>query len=71
MAIPPGDQIRQVLKPSLLPVPDHSVLGVDTPRDHHCVSDGVRNGTGSPVINNVITPFIITSLHLTLTMRHI
>ena len=70
MVASPSDQIREVLQPSLLPVPDHSVLGGVTPRDHHCVSSGVRDGAGSAVINNVTT-LIITSLHLTLTMRHI
>ena len=67
MAVSSGDQIREVLQPSLLPVPDHSLIGAVTPRDHHCVSGGVWYGTGFAVINNVI----ITSLHLTLTMRHI
>ena len=66
----PGDQIGEVLQPSLLPVPDHSVFGAGTPRDHHCVSGGVRDGTVIALINNVTT-LIITSLHLTLTMRHI
>ncbi len=70
MVPPTGDQIREVLQPSLLPVPDHSVMGELTPRDHHCVSVGVRDGAGSAVINKVIT-LIIISLHLTLTMRHI
>ena len=55
MLASPGDQIREVLQPSLLPVPDHSVQGELTPRDHHCVSVGVRDGTGLAVINNVTT----------------
>ena len=70
MAISPGDQIREVLQPSLLPVPDHNVQGAVTPRDHHCVGDGVRNAAGIAVIDNVTT-LIITSLHLTLTLCHI
>ena len=63
MVVSPSDQIREVLQPSLLPVPDHSVIAADSPGDHHCVSDGVRDGTGSAVIKKVTT-LIITSLHL-------
>ena len=70
MAPSPGDEIREVLQPSLLPVPDHSVLVAVTSRDHHCVSHRVRDGAGMAVINNVTT-LTITSLHLTLTVRHI
>ena len=56
MVVPPGDEGREVLQPSLLPVPGHSVsdLSVEaSPRDQHCVSDGVRDGAGIAVINNV------------------
>ena len=68
--MPPSDERREILQPSLLPVPDNSGHGEITTSDHYCVSYGVRDGTGVAVINNV-TNIIITSLHLTLTMRHI
>ena len=64
MVLSPGDEIREVLQPSLRPMPDHSrhsVIGADTPRDHHCVSLGVSDGAGIAVINNV-TNLTITSL---------
>ena len=63
----PSDQIRKVLQPSLLPVPDHSTRGVATPRDDYCVSNGVRDGAVITVISNVIN-LIITSQHITLTL---
>ena len=66
----PSDEGREVVQPSLLPVPDHSVPGAVTPRDHHCVSVGVRDGTGIAVINND-TNLIITPQYLTLTMFYI
>ena len=70
MVSPPSDERREILQPSLLPVPDHSVHGVVTTSDHNCVSYGVRDGAGVAVIN-IVTNIIITSLHLTLTMFHI
>ena len=54
MLAPPSDERREVSQPSLLPVPDHSFLGVSTTSDHYCVSNGVRDGAGLAVINNVI-----------------
>ena len=62
MPIPPSDERREVLQPSLLPVPGNSVHGVVTTSDHYCVSNGVRDGTGLTAINNV-TNIIIPSLH--------
>ena len=70
MQIPPGKKRREVLQPSLLPVPDYGGPGKATPRDHYCFSYGVRDGAGNAVINNV-TNIIITLLHLSLTVRHI
>ena len=70
MDVSPSDEILEVLQPSLLPVPDHSVHGAVTPRDHHCVSVGVRDGAGIAVKNDV-TNLISTQQHLTLTMYHI
>ena len=70
MALPPSDERREVLQPSLLPVPDNSGPGACTTSDHNCVCNGVRDGAGSAVINNVKN-IIITLLHLTLTMQHI
>ena len=73
MVVPPGDEGRKVLQPSLLPVPDHSVpdniasLPKASPRYQHCVSDGVRDGASIAVINNVtVTNLVTTLLHLTL-----
>ena len=66
----PSDERREILQPSLLPVPDNSGPGVPTTSDHNRVSNGVRDGTGDAVNNNV-TNIIKTSLHLTLTLRHI
>ena len=70
MSLPPSDERRKVLQPSLLSVPDYSGPGKATPRDHYCFSYGVRDGAGNAVINNV-TNIIITLLHLSLTVRHI
>ena len=70
MVLPPSDERREILQPSLLPIPDNSSLGLITTRDHYCVSNRVSDGTGITVINNV-TNIIITSLNLTLTMRYI
>ena len=70
MVVPPSDERRKVPQPSLLPVSDYSGPGVETTSDHNRVSYGVRDGAGPAVINNV-TNIIITSLYLTLTMRHI
>ena len=70
MPIPPSDERGEILQPSLLPVPDNSGPGVITTSDNYCVSNGVRNGAGEAVINNVAN-IIITSLNLTLTMRYI
>ena len=67
MAEPSTDKIREVPQPALLPVPDRSVRGVATPRDDHCVSDGVRDGAVITVISNVIN-LIIISQHFTLTL---
>ena len=50
---PPSDETREVLQPSLLAVPDNSGLGVETTSDHYCVCNGVRDGAGHAVINNV------------------
>ena len=72
MLAPPSDEGREILQPSLLPIPDNSGPGVKTTSDHYCVSNGVRDGTGRAVINNVTdTNIIITSLHVTLTLLHI
>ena len=70
MVTPPSDERREILQPSLLPVPDNCCPGEITTSDHNRVSNGVRDGTGPAVINNV-TNIIITLLHLTLTMHHI
>ena len=70
MPRPPSDERREILQPSLLPVPDNSGHGVDTTSDNYCVSNGVSDGTGLAVIN-IVTNIIITSPHLTLTMLHI
>ena len=66
MVVPPSDEGREVLQPSLLPVPGHSVsdLSVEaSPCDQHCVSDGVRDSAGIAEINNV-TNIVTTSVHL-------
>ena len=55
MQIPPSDERREILQPSLLPVPDNSGPGVPTTSDHNRVSNGVRDGTGDAVNNNVTT----------------
>ena len=52
MGVPPSDERREILQPSLLPVPDNSGLGGPTTSDHNCVCDGVRDGAGLAVINN-------------------
>ena len=71
MAPPPSDETREILQPSLLSIPDYCVRGSETTTsEHYCVSNGVRDGAG-PAVNNNVTNIIITSLHLTLTMRHI
>ena len=49
----PSDETREILKPSLLPVPDNSGPGAIATSDHYCVSNGVRDGAGQAVINNV------------------
>ena len=67
---PPSDERREILQPSLLPVPYNSGPCDPTTSDNNCVCNGVRDGAGPAVINNV-TNIIITLLHLTLTMRHI
>ena len=67
---PPSDERWEILQPSLLPVPDYSGPDEITTSDNNCVCNGVRDGAGPAVINNV-TNIIITLLHLTLTMRHI
>ena len=70
--VPPRDETREILQPSLLPVPDNSGLGegLITTSDHYCVCNGVRYGTRVAVIINV-TSIMITSLYLTLTLFHI
>ena len=79
MGTPTSDERREVLQPSLLPVPGHivpdppvtSTISVHSATsDHYGVSNGVRDGAGLAVINNV-TNIIITSLHLTLTLCHV
>ena len=70
MVPPPRDETWEILQPSLLPVPYNSGQGVSTTSDNYCVSNRVRDGAGQAVIN-IVTNIIITSLHLTLTMRHI
>lgn len=60
MAVPSGDERWEVLKPSLLPIPGHIGAAEETPSDQYCVSNGVRNGAGLAVINN-ITNIIKTS----------
>ena len=74
MAASPNEERREILQPSLLPVPDYNVHGViisvDTTSDHYCVCYRVRDGAGPALINSV-TNIIITSLHLTLTSCHI
>ena len=59
MVVPPSYEGREVLQPSVLTIPGHSVRGVPTPRYHHCASDGVSYGTAVSVIYNV-TNLIIT-----------
>ncbi len=53
MSASPSDERWEILQPSHLAVPDNSGPGVVTPRDHCCVSNGVRDGAGVTVINNV------------------
>ena len=65
MAVPPSDERREILQPSLLPVPGHTGAGEETTSDQYCVSNGVRDGAGLAVINN-ITNIIKASLHLKL-----
>ena len=62
MVFPPSDERREILQPSLLPVPDNSVHGVATTSYHYCISHRVSNGTGKAVIiitntNNNLTAF--------------
>ena len=52
MSLSPGDEVFEVTQPSLLPIPDHSVLVRGTTSDHYCVSNGVGDGTGMTVINS-------------------
>ena len=59
MAVPPSDERREILQPSLLPVPGHTGAGEETTSDQYCVSNGVRDGAGLAVINDVTS--IITS----------
>ena len=61
MLSPPSDERREVSQPSLLPVPDHSFLGVSTTSDNHCLSNRVSDGTGLAVINNVICKHNLTA----------
>ena len=65
VVIPPSDETREILQPSLLPVPDNSGHGVITTSDNYCVSNGVRYGADVAVIN-IVKNIIITSLHYTL-----
>ena len=65
MAPPLCDETREVLQPSLLSIPGHTGAVEETPNDQYCVSNGVRDGAGLAVINNV-TNIIKTLLHLTL-----
>ena len=64
MIVSRGDETREVLQPSLLPVPDHGVqdviVSVYTTRYNHCVSNRVRDGAGKAVIKNVINLMIIS-----------
>ena len=68
MAPSPNVETWEILLPSLDIVYGHCGVGVITPRDHHSVCVGIRDDTGRAVI---ITNFILTSQHLTLTLHHI
>ena len=63
MPHPPSDERREILQPSLLPVPDYCSPGKATPGYNYCVSCGVRDGASLAVIK-IVTNMIITSLHL-------
>ena len=65
MVPPPSYETREVLQPSLLSIPGHTGAVEETSNDQYCVSNGVRDGAGLAVINNV-TNIIKTLLHLTL-----
>ena len=57
MGSPPSDEGREVLQPShpaTPTVPAHLVHTPETPRDHHRVRDGVRDGAGPALIKIMI-----------------
>ena len=64
MAPPPSDETREVLQPSLLSIPRHTGAVEETPYDQYCVSNGVRDGAGLAVINNVANIIIIFAISL-------
>ena len=61
VAPPPSDERREVLQPSLMPVPGYIWHVQITTSYNYCISNGVRDGAGLAVINNV-TKMIITPL---------
>ena len=60
MLAPPSDERREGSQPSLLPVPDHSTTTTTTSY-HYCFSNGVSDGAGLAVINNVICKHNLTA----------
>ena len=72
MVPPPSDETREVLQPSLLSIPGHTGAVEETPNDQYCVSNGVRDGAGLAVKNNVknITNKNLTAFN-TFTLWHI
>ena len=72
MAVPPSDEGGEVLQPPLLSIPCHTGAVEETPNDQYCVSNGVRDGAGLAVKNNVknITNKNLTAFN-TFTLWHI
>ena len=72
MVPPPSYETREVLQPSLLSIPGHTGAVEETPNDQYCVSNGVRDGAGLAVKNNVknITNKNLTAFN-TFTLWHI
>ena len=66
MAVPPSDEGGEVLQPPLLSIPCHTGAAEETPSDQYCVGNGVREGAGLAVINNIKHDKNLTGLTLTL-----
>ena len=62
MVLSPSYETREVLYPAIQTIPGHPGLEApETPRDHYCVCDGVRDGAGLAEINNDDTNLMIIS----------